>query len=101
MSNNERGNGKKFKLHFNRVNMQRGKSTVWTVHLADRCIPAKTVKVFVPLLTVFRPESQQPRAWFEGVGHILERRGTVHIVGYSDQGDLARYAFKHNLAVLR
>jgi len=27
---------RKFRLHFNRVNMQRGKPTVWTIHLSDR-----------------------------------------------------------------
>jgi hypothetical protein len=61
---------RKFKLHFNRVNMQRGLSTVWTIHLSDRCIAAEEVEVNVPLMAVFRPESRQPRAWLEGRGYI-------------------------------
>lgn len=60
----------KFKLHFNRINMQRGLPTVWTIHTSKRCIPAKEVDVRVPVTAVFRPEARQPRAWLEGKGII-------------------------------
>jgi hypothetical protein len=61
---------RKFRLHFNRINMQRGKDTVWTIHLSDECIPAVDVECHVPVRTVFRPNGPQPRAWFEGRGEI-------------------------------
>lgn len=61
---------RKFKLHFNRVNMQRGKDQVWTIHLSDQCIPAVGVDVNVPLRAVFNPKRTQPRAWLEGYGTI-------------------------------
>lgn len=64
---------RKFRLHFNRINMQRGLPTVWTIHLSDRCIPAREVDVQVPLRAVFKPEARQPRAWLEG-------RGVVRVV---------------------
>lgn len=63
---------RKFRLHFNRINMQRGKDTVWTIHRSDRCIPARQVKVYVETETVFRPEATQPRAWFQGEGVVLD-----------------------------
>lgn len=62
---------RKFRLHFNRINMQRGLPTVWTIHLSDRCIPATEVIVEVPVTAVFRPEARQPRAWLEGRGRIV------------------------------
>jgi hypothetical protein len=61
---------RKFKLHFNRINMQRGLDAVWTIHLSNRCLPAKSVHVEVPVATVFRPNGRQPRAWFSGEGYI-------------------------------
>jgi hypothetical protein len=68
---------RKFRLHFNRVNMQRGKPQVWTIHLSDRCVPAREVHVQVPVQTVFRPSGPQPRAWFEGYAVVI---------GITDQG---------------
>jgi hypothetical protein len=62
----------KFKLHFNRINMQRGLAAVWTVHYRGQCVPAVNVTLHVPVKTTFRPLGAQPRAWFEGYG-ILER----------------------------
>ena len=78
----ERAQGaRKFRLHFNRVNMQRGLSTVWTIHFSDCCIPATEVTVDVPVTTVFRPKGRQPRAWFEGQGVLLHTGPTTfHIV---------------------
>jgi hypothetical protein len=51
--------------------MRQGKGEVWTIHLSDRCVPAREVHVDVPLKTVFRPEGRQPRAWFEGSGVVV------------------------------
>lgn len=55
--------------------MQRGLDTVWTIHLSDRCIPAKHVVLKVPIQAVFRPEARQPRAWLEGKGVIIPVAG--------------------------
>jgi hypothetical protein len=63
---------RKFKVHFNRINMQRGLPGVWTVHISKRCIPAREVIICVPVNTVFRPNGRQPRAWFEGEGFVHE-----------------------------
>jgi hypothetical protein len=68
------GKPRQFKLHFNRINMQRGLDTVWTIHLSDCCIPATEVVVKVPVMAVFRPNARQPRAWLQGKG-IVERIG--------------------------
>lgn len=65
---------RKFRVHFNRVNMQRGLPTIWTIHLSDRCIPCTQITMNVPVTTVFRPNGPQPRAWFEGKG-IVRARG--------------------------
>lgn len=66
---------RKFKLHFNRVNMQRGLPTVWTIHLSNRCIPATEVELTVPVTAVFRPDARQPRAWLEGYGVVTHVGG--------------------------
>ena len=63
---------RKFRVHFNRVNMQRESELVWTIHLSDRCIPAKEVIMAVPVATVFRPNGPQPRAWFSGYGFVKD-----------------------------
>jgi hypothetical protein len=63
---------RKFKLHFNRINMQRGLDTVWTIHLSDKCIPAKEVLVEVDVKAVYKPEARQPRAWLEGTGYVFQ-----------------------------
>lgn len=63
---------RKFRLHFNRIAMQRGLDTVWTIHLSNKCIPASKVEVKVPVTAVFRPKARQPRAWLEGKGTIVK-----------------------------
>jgi len=51
--------------------MQRGLSTVWTVHTYKQCIPAKTVKVNVPLQAIYKGSKHpQPRAFMVGRGVI-------------------------------
>src|SRR5260221_13730679 len=61
---------RKFRLHFNRINMQRGKPEVWTIHLSDRCIQVSEIDVDVPLKTVFKKDGKQPRAYLAGEGSI-------------------------------
>lgn len=61
---------RKFRLHFNRINMQRGNPNVWTVHFSDRCIQARSINVKVPLETIFNPQGRQPRAYLSGKGQV-------------------------------
>ena len=63
----------KVKIHFNRVNMQRGTPTVWTVCFKGTCHQGEEIRISIPCKTVFRPEARQPRAWFEGLALSVER----------------------------
>lgn len=70
-----------FWLHFNRINVQRGNPDVWTVHLSDQCIQAKSVRVYVPLQTVYKgATARQPRAYMKGKGIIRVHKDYVSIV---------------------
>jgi hypothetical protein len=69
----------KLKIHFNRVNMQRGDPRVWTVHYAGKCLQAENVIMSGPLQTVFRPEAPQPRAYFTGYGTARLSGKTVYV----------------------
>jgi hypothetical protein len=60
-----------FILHFNRFGAKRNTEDVWTVHLSDRCIPARSVEVKVPIHTVYKGDTApQPRAFLKGKGII-------------------------------
>lgn len=67
---------RKVKVHFNRINMQRGLPTVWTVHTSDACYQVEEVEIRVPVLTKYRPTARQPRAFFSGFAHIAIQGGT-------------------------
>jgi hypothetical protein len=58
----------KTRLHFNRVNMQRGNPNVWTAHNSHGCFQAEEIVIMhdgkVVAHTVFKPEARQPRAYF-------------------------------------
>lgn len=71
---------KKFRLHFNRINMQRGNPNVWTVHLSNRCIQVKEVKVYVPVETIFKPDGPQPRAYFSGLAQVNVHKNVAYLV---------------------
>jgi len=70
---------RKFRLHFNRINMQRGNTNIWTVHLSDKCIQVRDVKVCVPIETVYKPTAEQPRAYLSGKGIVTVDGHTAHI----------------------
>lgn len=74
------GKPRKFRIHFNKPGSKKGYP--WTVHLSGRCIPARSVHVFVRTESVFKPEKKEnPRAWIAGRGHVvLLPDGTVHIL---------------------
>lgn len=69
-----------FRLHFNRINMQRGSKNVWTVHVSNKCIPSEKVECFVPVTTVFNPKGKQPRAFLKGLGEVWINKNTVYII---------------------
>ena len=70
---------RKFRLHFNRINMQRGNPNIWTVHLSDKCIQVQDVKVSVPVETIYSPTARQPRAYLSGTGIVTVDGHTAHI----------------------
>lgn len=70
---------KKFRVHFNRVNMQRGSSKVWTVHNSDACYQVENVVIKVPIQTVYKPQGHQPRAYFSGYGRVVIRGTTAYL----------------------
>lgn len=60
-----------FKIHFNRIAMQRKQPDVWSVQLSDRCLHAPAISIECPVETVFSPDKKQnPRAFFKGRGYI-------------------------------
>ena len=70
----------KFRLHFNRINMQRGNPNVWTVHNCRGCFQGQRVLVYVPLESVFNKDGKQPRAYFTGKGIVISRHdGSISI----------------------
>jgi len=71
---------RKFRLHFNRINMQRGNPNVWTVHMSGVCHQVKLVKPYVPMETRYVPNGPQPRAYFVGRGYLYVRKGVAYIL---------------------
>lgn len=69
-----------FFAHFNRVSMQRGERTVWTVHFRGACLPAHEVEFRVPVKTRFRPEGSQPRATLRGKACSANYDGTTLVI---------------------
>lgn len=74
----------KVKVHFNRINMQRGKPEVWSAHTSRDCNPSQEVQFLyhgkVIAKTVFQPDKpQNPRAWVEAEGLVTRRKGITYI----------------------
>ena len=80
-----KGSSKKLKtrLHFNRVNMQRGNPNVWTAHNSRGCFQAQKLTIMhdgkVVAETVFAPEAKQPRAYFVTQGNVKYKGSTAII----------------------
>lgn len=71
---------RKFRVHFNRIAMQRKQPDVWSVQLSDRCLHASRVDILVPVCTMFNPDKKQnPRAFFTGIG-VARQRGDVVVI---------------------
>lgn len=70
-----------FRLHFNRFGAKRSAKDVWTVHMSDRCIPARTVECHVPVTTIYKGDTApQPRAFLKGKGIVtVHKEGRVTI----------------------
>lgn len=73
----------KTRLHFNRVNMQRGNPNVWTAHNSRGCFQAQKLIIMhdgkVVAETVFSPTAKQPRAYFSTQGNV-KYRGSSAII---------------------
>ena len=63
------------RVHFNRIEMQRGGSHVWTVHNSLGCFQVKNVVMHTTMQTVFKPNGTQPRAYFKGPAAVEVRDG--------------------------
>ena len=74
---------RKIKLHFNRVAMQRRKPEVWSAHTSAACNGASEVLIRVGDKvigrTVFNPDGQQPRAYVEFFGNVIQDEGRTVI----------------------
>jgi hypothetical protein len=70
---------RKFKLHFNRVNMQRGNPNIWTVHQSGICYQVQDVVCMARVQSVYRPDRPQPRAYFTGIGVVVVAGSTAYI----------------------
>lgn len=77
--------GRKIKLHFNRVAMQRNQPGVWTAHTSVACHGSDEVLIMYGDVligkTIFRPEATQPRAYVQLFGEVTRDEGktVIHI----------------------
>jgi hypothetical protein len=69
-----------FRVHFNRVAMQRGDPAVWSVRTSKGCYHAPEIEIQVPCTTVYKPEGSQPRAFFKGRGRVFAYRNKIVIM---------------------
>jgi phage antirepressor YoqD-like protein len=73
----------KTKLHFNRVNMQRGNPNIWTAHNSRGCFQTKKLVIMhngkILAETVFKPDAPQPRAYFVAKAEVKCRSSKVII----------------------
>lgn len=71
----------KTKVHFNRVNMQRGNPKVWTAHNSHGCFQGERIVILhrgkVVAETVFNPTAKQPRAYFLTYGEVRVDNGVT------------------------
>lgn len=67
------------KVHFNRIEMQRGGDYVWTVHSAEGCFQVKEVAIHTLLTTVYNPRGVQPRAYFKGRSRVEVQGDIAHL----------------------
>jgi hypothetical protein len=69
----------KTRIHFNRINMQRKDSRVWSAHTSKSCNMSEKIVVMhngVKILeTVFNPSGRQPRAYLETQADVRNENG--------------------------
>ena len=72
---------RKIKLHFNRVNMARRKTAVWSAHTSVACNQADEVVIMhgdkIIGKTVFNPDGVQPRAYVQFYGDVTLENGST------------------------
>lgn len=71
---------RRFRFHFNRINMQRGDPRVWTVHTRGQCIQTEKIDCHVRVESQFKLAGPQPRATFVGKGRVFVYQGRVDIL---------------------
>ena len=74
----------KVKIHFNRVNMQRGDNRCWSAHTSKACNMSETVEIRYKgktiAKTIFKPtKKDNPRAWIETQG-IVSHEGDITVI---------------------
>jgi hypothetical protein len=74
----------KVKLHFNRINMQRKDSRVWSAHTSKSCNMSETIDIShngkIIGKAVYNPNKKDnPRAWVEFNGEVTSREGRTII----------------------
>lgn len=71
---------RKFRIHFNRIAMQRGQPDVWSVQLSDRCLHGSKVVMAGNIETEFQPQRKNnPRAFFAGIGIVTQKGSTIYV----------------------
>jgi hypothetical protein len=73
----------KIKIHFNRVNMQRGKAEIWTAHTSKKCEQSQLIVLrhngVEVARTVFNPAARQPRAFIQTQGKVRRNGRNIYI----------------------
>jgi hypothetical protein len=69
-----------FRVHFNRIAMQRRDPLVWSVQLSDRCLHGSKVVMVGRIQTEFKPERRtNPRAFVSGRGYVRQQGDTIYV----------------------
>lgn len=67
------------KVHFNRIEMQRGGKNVWTVHSSEGCFQMEKVEIHTHLTALYNPQGIQPRAYFKGRSRVAVAQHVAHL----------------------
>lgn len=71
------------KIHFNQNNMRQGNPRVWTAHTYHSCHQSEKIVVRlngeVILETIYKPESDQPRAYLKTKAQVTSEDGITYL----------------------
>lgn len=69
-----------FRVHFNRIAMQRNDPLVWSVQTSKGCFHAAKVIMSGQIETEFQPQRRtNPRAFFSGRGEVKQVGDVVYV----------------------